>query len=144
MVICFFLAFFSFLTFAFCCDFLDPVVMATSLRIVTIAKGEQAIIKVNSAIPLTLEFEGHSITLWARSGMVFQRLETTAVETQVEEEIDAEPYEETQVMDSESDDVVLPEHVTIRSRLTTENKIDLQDLQTELFYLDAGETQLME
>lgn len=110
--------------------------MASSLRIVTIKRGEQAVIKVNSEFPVTLEFDGHSITLWAKNGMVFQRLEAVETETQVEEEEDAEPYEETQLM-------FTPEKVTIRSRLTVENRKDIQDLQMDLFdHLEEGDTQL--
>lgn len=125
--------------------------MASSLRIITVKRGEQAIVKVNSDIPITLEFDGHSITLWARGGMVFQRMEVVEQETQVEEECDIEPYEETQLMFTPEPSprkaslgAVLPHHVTIRSRLTMENRKDLQDLQTELFYLDAGDTQVMD
>lgn len=123
--------------------------MASSLRIITVKKGEQAVVKVNSDIPITLELDGHSITLWARGGMVFQRLETVEQETQVEEECDTDPYEETQLMFTPSPrktspDVVMPHHVTIRSRLTMTDKKDLQELQTELFYLDSGDTQIMD
>lgn len=127
--------------------------MASSLRLITVNKGEQAIIKVNSAIPITLEFDGHSMTIWARGGMVFQRMEVVEEETQVEEELDIEPYEETQPMFTSSPsppkkkksvDFVVPNDITIRSRLTMKDRKDIQDLQSELFYLDAGETQIMD
>jgi len=115
--------------------------MASSLRIVTIKKGEQAVIKVNSEFPVTLEFDGHSITLWAKGGMVFQRLEAVETETQIEQEEDAEPYEETQLMFTPEKSP--PPHVTIRSRLTIENRKDIQDLQLNLYdHLDEGDTQL--
>lgn len=84
--------------------------------------------------------------------MVFQRLEAVEKETQVEEEYDAEPYEETQLMFTPEPSPrkasfgdVLPQHVTIRNKLTFENREDLQALQMDLFdNMEAGDTQIMD
>lgn len=116
---------------------------ANQLRIITIARDEQVVIKVNSRYPITLELDGHTIQMWASGGMVFQRTETVETETQIEEEGDIECDDETQLMD---DEAVLPSNITIRNKLTCIDKQDLVHLQMELYdgSMEAGETQLVD
>lgn len=124
------------------------------LRLITIAKGEQAIVKVNSDIPITIEFEGQAVTLWAMKGMIFQRIEhpgddSTQVEVE-DSEKDSEPYEETQLMFTPSpkkrrnNSIVPPEHITIRQSLSVDDRKILEELQADLFWDEAGGTQLMD
>jgi len=126
------------------------------LRLITVAKGEQAIVKVDSDIPITIEFKGQAITLWAMSNMIFQRIEhpDCGVEVEVEDsvtEIDSEYYEETQLMFTPSpqkkrrnSSIVPPEHITIRKSLSVDDRKILDELQSELFWDEAGGTQLMD
>lgn len=73
-----------------------------AVRIFTINEGEEAMIRVNSGKPITLEFPGHLVTVYEDRGVIFQRVEKQSEEeeqTQEVEEVEADPYEETQVMD---------------------------------------------
>jgi len=151
-VLCFFLVGFIKRVAIAICDikihdtcFLFSADMATQLRIFTVKEGEQAIIQVYSHIPITLDFNGKSVTLWCRDGMVFQRIEDTVVETQIDEPPLSE-VEETQRMDEEETQTqidmspprfttmpVPPEHITIRQEFSRIDLEDLEELQTELF-----------
>lgn len=143
--------------------------MDKRLRLLTINQGEEAHIKVNSSIPITLDFNGHCITLWAVGDMVFQRTEKTEVDSEpVRIEPDDEgPMVETQPMfddDDMTDDggetqieetqiqftpspppfssPVLPEHITLRKNPLSHLR-ELEDLQMELFGdMYSGDTQI--
>lgn len=80
--------------------------MASKVRIVTINRGEEAVVRVNSLLPITLEFPGWLVSVYERNGLVFQRMERQGVvdaegETQEDDEIEADDMEETQRMDEE-------------------------------------------
>jgi hypothetical protein len=57
-----------------------------TLRLITINEGEEAMIRVNSSVPITLDFKGHVITAWAGNGMIFQRLSTSEEVVEEKEE----------------------------------------------------------
>jgi hypothetical protein len=73
-----------------------------TLRLITINEGEEAIIKVNSAVPITLDFKGHVITAWAGNGMIFQRLSTSeeVVDTKEKRVVEVDDDAET-IIDEE-------------------------------------------
>jgi hypothetical protein len=50
-------------------------VMASAVRIITINHKEEALIRVNSNRPITLEFPGHLVSVYEQDGLIFQRVE---------------------------------------------------------------------
>lgn len=139
--------------------------MNHSLRILTINENEEAIIKVNSSIPVTLDFNGMSITLYYRDGWVFQKVEPTPmhnaddkiepadlgplVETQPMNNETPEFFVETQPMDNETPEFhptpfPRPDYSNVTNRIKKISKKDIQDiadLQKDLFGA-AGDTQI--
>ena len=128
--------------------------MASKVRIVTINKGEEAIIRVNSGLPITLEFPGQLVSLYYNNGLVFQRIEKTSGddETQEIDEMEAGSDEETQQMETQLQTMVetqtqiedTPPPISIKSppivlrnlNLRSRRKSlyqDIQDLQQDLF-----------
>jgi hypothetical protein len=77
--------------------------MASKVRIITINEGEECLIRVNSRLPVTLEFPGHLVSVYEHKGVIFQRVEKqgegSQAQTQEVEEVEADPYAETQNMD---------------------------------------------
>ena len=70
-----------------------------SVRIFTVNQGDEALIRVNSGKPITLEFPGHLVTVYEDKGVIFQRIEKQQdpeEQTQELEEEEADPYDETQ------------------------------------------------
>lgn len=127
--------------------------MASRVRIVTINKGEEAIIRVNSGLPITLEFPGHLVSCYEKNGLVFQRIEKQFREeqTQEDDEIEVDDNQETQIMDSGETQVftqieesppptktapktppILLRNLNLRSRRISLYQ-DIQDLQSDLF-----------
>jgi hypothetical protein len=89
-----------------------------SVRILTINDGEEALIRVNSNRPITLEFYGHLVTVYEKDGLIFQRVEKQNEPmdmTQEAYEPEAGSEEETQALDAgdtqleEMDEVVYEE-----------------------------------
>lgn len=125
--------------------------MNHSLRLLTINENEEAIIKVNSSIPVTLDFNGMSITLYYRDGWVFQKVEPTPKHNADDkiEPADLGPLVETQPMDNETPEfhpTPLPwpdySNVTTRNKKISKSDIqDIADLQQDLFGA-AGDTQI--
>lgn len=79
-----------------------------AVRILTINKGEEALVRVNSMKPITLEFPGHLVTVYEENGLIFQRVEKQSfvVETQeMDEEEAPDDNEETQYMETQIEDV---------------------------------------
>lgn len=75
-----------------------------AVRIFTINMGEEALIRVNSQKPITLEFPGHLVTIYEENGLIFQRVEkqSDAVETQeMDEEEDLGDDVDTQCMETQ-------------------------------------------
>jgi hypothetical protein len=130
--------------------------MASKVRIITVNRGEEAIIRVNSGLPITLEFPGHLVSVYEKRGLVFQRIEKTGDEetqTQDVDEIEAGPDEETQLMEDEETEVqtlvetqiddtpspvknvktpIILRDLNMRSRRRSLYQ-DIQDLQQDLF-----------
>jgi cell fate (sporulation/competence/biofilm development) regulator YlbF (YheA/YmcA/DUF963 family) len=130
-----------------------------TLRLITINEGEEAIIKVNSNVPITLDFNGHVMTVWAGDGMIFQRLSTNeevveAVEKHVIEvdddaQTEIDEYEETQTQledyeeagytqvevydETPSPSVINEPPELVRSRNPVSHLREFEDLQQELF-----------
>lgn len=130
-----------------------------TLRLITINEGEEAIIKVNSNVPITLDFNGHVMTVWGGDGMIFQRLSTNeevveAVEKHVIEvdddaqtEIDEDEETQTQLEDYEEagytqvevyDETPSPSVINeppelVRYRNPASHLREFEDLQQELF-----------
>lgn len=78
-----------------------------AVRIFTINMGEEALVRVNSQKPITLEFPGHLVTVYEENGLIFQRVEKQScqVETQeVDEEEAPDDNVETQLMETQIDD----------------------------------------
>ena len=74
-----------------------------AVRIFTINMGEEALVRVNSQKPITLEFPGHLVTIYEEAGLIFQRVEkqNDTVQTQEMDEKEASDDEETQCMDTQ-------------------------------------------
>jgi hypothetical protein len=77
--------------------------MNTKVRIITVNEGEEPLIRVNSRLPITLEFPSHLVTAYESNGLIFQRVEKQQQEaevmTQEVEEVEAGSDDETQDMD---------------------------------------------
>lgn len=60
-------------------------------------------IRVNSRNPITLEFPGCLVSVYEENGLIFQRVERQAVDTQTQEpiEMEADDEDETQCMEDE-------------------------------------------
>lgn len=129
--------------------------IAMAVRIFTINMGEEALVRVNSGKPITLEFPGHLVTIYEENGLIFQRvekqndtvqtqemvepeapdddMETQCMDTQVETQL--EDYEETQV-DTQIEDVFgIPEEymVDYEESLTRTQKADIAETHRELY-----------
>lgn len=80
------------------CDFCSVM----SVRIVTINQGEEAMIRVNSGKPITLEFPGHLVTVYEMDGVIFQRVEKQwEGEGEIAVEREALSDDVTEIMDKE-------------------------------------------
>jgi cell fate (sporulation/competence/biofilm development) regulator YlbF (YheA/YmcA/DUF963 family) len=130
-----------------------------TFRLITINEGEEAIIKVNSNVPITLDFNGHVVTVWAGDGMIFQRLSTNeevvgAVEKHVVEvdddaQTEIDEYEETQTQledyeeagytqvevydETPSPSVINEPPELVRYRNPVSHLREFEELQQELF-----------
>lgn len=126
--------------------------MASRTRIISVAKHEQAIIRIDEhAWKVTLEFQNSVMTVFEQNGMLFTRMECfqpdgrtdTASLTLTE---DSEDNIETQPMTPPArrrSSLEILKNVTIRRRMSMRELNDLTDLQMELFgSMEAGETQL--
>jgi len=82
------------------------------LRIITINSNEEAVIRVNSSLPITLDFNGMSITLSFKDGCISQKIEPNECLTEMDEEdeVDLGPLVETQPLLESPESV----HVTTR------------------------------
>jgi hypothetical protein len=85
--------------------------MASAIRIITINDGEEAMIRVNSNRPITLEFPGNLVSVYEENGLVFQRIEKQDTNTQEHYEpggdMEATQYLETQTQIEEYDEEVV-------------------------------------
>lgn len=129
--------------------------IAMAVRIFTINMGEEALVRVNSGKPITLEFPGHLVTIYEENGLIFQRvekqndtvqtqemvepeapdddMETQCMDTQVETQL--EDYGETQV-DTQIEDVFgIPEEymVNYEESFTRTQKADIAETHRELY-----------
>lgn len=79
-------------------------VMASAIRIITINQDEEAVIRINSNRPVTLEFPNHLVSVYEQEGHMFYRVEKEEVDTQTQEHY--EPIgdmEDTQSVDDMED-----------------------------------------
>lgn len=78
-----------------------------AVRIFTINLGEEALVRVNSRKPITLEFPGHLVTIYEENGLIFQRVEKQFPEPQTQEDDEEKAPDddsETQFMETQIDD----------------------------------------
>lgn len=132
---------------------------AMAVRIITINEGEEALIRVNSKNPITLEFPGCLVSVYEENGLIFQRVEnqTMEVQTQEVEEMEEDGDAETQCMDNEiktetqietevdydetqigESEMVIPASYVLykagwKNVLSSQEMIDIGELERELF-----------
>lgn len=76
--------------------------MSRAVRIITIHEQEEAMIRVESARPITLEFSNCLVTVYEMGGVIFQRVEPIEERLNVPLRADTpESFIETQPMDVE-------------------------------------------
>lgn len=121
-------------------------IMSTKLRLITVQPMEEAIVRVDSTVPVTIEFGLFTVTLSIIGGSLFQRIEQHEEQTVVD--VDEVCDEETQPVSppmKRRSFSVHPSHVTIRKTMSRIDKADLEELTAELFgEFEAGFTQIME
>lgn len=122
-----------------------------SVRILTINMGEEALVRVNSQKPITLEFPGHLVTIYEENGLIFQRVEKQ--EDNQTQEMDEEEApgdeEETQFMetqihtqiDEEEEGVLVPRKFAIPGRYMISN-MGPGTLMSEMELQDIYETEI--
>lgn len=104
--------------------FLCPQAMA--VRIITINEGDEALIRVNSRKPITLEFPGCLVSVYEDNGLIFQRVENQSMDTQTQEveEMEEDGNAETQTMDDE-----IQEIHEIQTETQLETQLDYEETQ---------------
>jgi hypothetical protein len=70
-----------------------------SVRILTINEGEECLIRVNSRLPITLEFPTHLVSVYEQNGLIFQRVEKQSVSDTQEDFAPPDDSMETQEID---------------------------------------------
>lgn len=80
--------------------------MASRVRILTVNRGEEVLIRVNSHLPITLEFPANLVTVYEQNGLVFQRIESqdSGSETHEQREEEAGSDDETQYLETQIED----------------------------------------
>ena len=120
-----------------------------AVRIFTINMGEEALVRVNSHKPITLEFPGHLVTIYEENGLIFQRVEkqTDKLQTQEMEEKDAPDDDmETQWMDTQVETQLEYEDTQIETQIEElfgipeEYMVDCEQLLTRTQKADIAET----
>lgn len=128
--------------------------IAMAVRIFTINMGEEALVRVNSRKPITLEFPEHLVTIYEEDGLIFQRVErqydivqtqemeeqeapsddveTQCMDTDTQVETQLEDYEETQV---EDELFSIPEAYAVGcgNFLTSTEEADIEETDRELY-----------
>ncbi len=84
---------FSWIMYPFRC------LQAMSIRILTINEGEECLIRVNSRLPITLEFPSHLVSVYEQNGLIFQRVEKQDSDCTQEAFAPPDDNAETQEMD---------------------------------------------
>lgn len=99
-----------------------------AVRIITINDGDEALIRVNSRKPITLEFPGCLVSVYEDNGLIFQRVENQSMHTQTQEveEMEEDGDAETQKMD---DEIQTETQVEIQTETQLETQLDFEETQ---------------